>query len=120
LLGWKKKMLIQTSYFICATPRTGSFLLCEALKNTGVAGQPAEYFARDDKSPLQENWSPSVGRKCLEEDIEQGSTANGVFGAKIMRGYFDILVGKLRLILGAEELSVPELLQVAFPNLHYI
>src|SRR5436190_15977397 len=32
------------SYLICATPRSGSTLLCEALTNTGVAGFPKEYF----------------------------------------------------------------------------
>src|SRR5690348_6219991 len=32
------------SYLACATPRSGSTLLCEALTNTGVAGNPKEYF----------------------------------------------------------------------------
>lgn len=32
------------SYLVCATPRSGSTLLCEALAATGVAGHPAEYF----------------------------------------------------------------------------
>jgi LPS sulfotransferase NodH len=32
------------SYIVCATPRSGSTLLCEALKSTGVAGRPEEYF----------------------------------------------------------------------------
>jgi trehalose 2-sulfotransferase len=33
-----------TSYLVCATPRSGSTLLCEGLKATGVAGRPEEYF----------------------------------------------------------------------------
>jgi LPS sulfotransferase NodH len=32
------------SYLVCATPRSGSTLLCEALKETGVAGNPLEFF----------------------------------------------------------------------------
>ena len=32
------------SYLICATPRSGSTLLCEALGRTGIAGNPAEHF----------------------------------------------------------------------------
>jgi trehalose 2-sulfotransferase len=32
------------SYLVCATPRSGSTLLCEALKDTGVAGNPLEFF----------------------------------------------------------------------------
>jgi trehalose 2-sulfotransferase len=35
---------VSTSYLVCATPRSGSTLLCEALKATGVAGCPEEYF----------------------------------------------------------------------------
>ena len=34
----------ESSYLICATPRSGSTLLCEALSQTGVAGRPDEYF----------------------------------------------------------------------------
>jgi LPS sulfotransferase NodH len=33
-----------TSYLVCATPRSGSTLLVEALKSTGVAGRPEEFF----------------------------------------------------------------------------
>jgi trehalose 2-sulfotransferase len=32
------------SYLVCATPRSGSTLLCEMLERTGVAGRPREYF----------------------------------------------------------------------------
>ncbi len=32
------------SYLICATPRSGSTLLCEALGNTGISGRSAEHF----------------------------------------------------------------------------
>ncbi len=32
------------SYLICATPRSGSTLLCHALDDTGIAGHPAEHF----------------------------------------------------------------------------
>jgi LPS sulfotransferase NodH len=45
-----------TSYLVCATPRSGSFLLCEALKNTALAGQPEEYFWRDDEPAWKERW----------------------------------------------------------------
>ncbi|MET0823340.1 MAG: Stf0 family sulfotransferase [Solirubrobacterales bacterium] len=32
------------SYLVCATPRSGSTLVCQALKETGIAGRPEEYF----------------------------------------------------------------------------
>lgn len=34
----------ELSYLICATPRSGSTLLCETLGNTGISGRPAEHF----------------------------------------------------------------------------
>jgi trehalose 2-sulfotransferase len=35
---------VKRSYLVCATPRSGSTLLCETLDATGVAGRPREYF----------------------------------------------------------------------------
>jgi LPS sulfotransferase NodH len=32
------------NYLVCATPRSGSTLVCKALRDTGVAGRPEEYF----------------------------------------------------------------------------
>ena len=35
---------VRRSYLVCATQRSGSTLLCELLKDTGVAGSPHEFF----------------------------------------------------------------------------
>ncbi|HET8755371.1 MAG TPA: Stf0 family sulfotransferase [Solirubrobacteraceae bacterium] len=35
---------MSVSYLVCATPRSGSTLLCETLRTTGVAGNPLEFF----------------------------------------------------------------------------
>jgi trehalose 2-sulfotransferase len=35
---------VRRSYLVCATQRSGSTLLCELLKDTGVAGRPHEFF----------------------------------------------------------------------------
>ena len=32
------------AYLVCATPRSGSTLLCEMLRDTGLAGRPLEHF----------------------------------------------------------------------------
>src|SRR3954453_1951322 len=34
----------ELSYLVCATPRSGSTLLCHLLDQTGMAGHPEEYF----------------------------------------------------------------------------
>jgi LPS sulfotransferase NodH len=109
-----------TSYLICATNRSGSSLLCEALKNTGIAGRPEEYFWRDDEPFWSERWSVSTYADYLNKAIEEGTTPNGVFGAKVMWGYFDDFLTKLRRIPEYEELAVPDLMRTVFPNPHYI
>jgi trehalose 2-sulfotransferase len=34
----------ERAFLVCATPRSGSTLVCQALTRTGVAGRPQEYF----------------------------------------------------------------------------
>lgn len=109
-----------TSYLICATPRCGSSLLAEALKNTGIAGRPEEYFWQGDEVFWQERWGVSSYTDYLKAALGQGTTTNGVFGAKIMWGYFDDVVNKLRHIPLYSEKTAPDLLSAVFPNLHYI
>jgi LPS sulfotransferase NodH len=102
------------AYLVCATQRSGSTLLCELLKETGVAGNPAEYFEarhdtgrpphpgdylerlprtgagiRDDPTPPQAPPYSSLDglasyREHLERTFRLGTTENGVFGAKLM------------------------------------
>jgi LPS sulfotransferase NodH len=35
---------VTVSYLVCATPRSGSTLLCDTLRKTGIAGNPLEFF----------------------------------------------------------------------------
>jgi LPS sulfotransferase NodH len=44
------------SYLICATPRTGSSLLCGLLESTGVAGHPESYFRQPDEQAWAAQW----------------------------------------------------------------
>jgi trehalose 2-sulfotransferase len=52
-----------TAYLVCATPRSGSTLLCEGLKATGLAGRPEEYFEA----------VAATGRPPRPEDYLRGS-----------------------------------------------
>lgn len=113
---------IANSYLICATPRSGSWLLCEALVNTSLAGMPGEYFWKGDEPGWYERWRVSTYQDYVAQAIQQGSTGNGVFGAKIMMGYFEDFVTKLRATPQYHGRNVPvtQLLSETFPNLHYI
>ncbi len=111
------------SYFICATPRTGSNLLCEALRNTGVAGNPEEYLWDDMLPSWYQHWGISTFDAFLDKTFEAGTTPNGAFGVKVFAGdYFEDFVKNLRQLpqYGDTRLSVPALMAKVFPNLHYV
>jgi LPS sulfotransferase NodH len=90
---------------VCATQRSGSTLLCELLKATGVAGVPNEYFQHFKDTGLADQprqylagvsdpavlallppLDPGVPEPSFDFDAVRraGTTPNGVFAAKIM------------------------------------
>jgi trehalose 2-sulfotransferase len=117
---------IELAYLVCATPRSGSTLLCELLKGTGVAGRPEEYFEtlRTTGYPRQPRQyfegapevqallppvDPGVPERAFDWDgvLRAGTTPNGVFAAKVMWSHLDDL--RLRLRGGALEDILPGL-----------
>jgi LPS sulfotransferase NodH len=111
------------SYFVCTTPRTGSNLLCEALRNTGMAGNPEEYFWDDALPAWYERWGISTFEQFLERLLAEGTTPNGVFGVKVFAGDYleDFLKHVRRLPQYSDpRLPVPALMSSIFPNLRYI
>jgi LPS sulfotransferase NodH len=141
------------SYLVCATPRSGSTLLCHLLDQTGIAGHPEEYFEalrhsgvprkpheyfdpqrhaniierlafrelpdgrERTPSPL---WAPDSYDRYLDWALREGTTPNGVFGAKLMWGYLGDFATLLRGIEGNAGKPVPELLTASFPGLRYV
>jgi LPS sulfotransferase NodH len=74
------------TYIIAVTPRTGSYLLCEGLEATGIAGRPTEVFSPDFQDIWRERWS--LGQNAsfaeyLRAALRHGTTSNGVYGLKI-------------------------------------
>jgi trehalose 2-sulfotransferase len=140
------------SYIVCATPRSGSTLVCHGLEETGVAGRPEEYFEalrhrgrprrpeeyfvgvehptiRDhlgeravgsELQPRSPLWSRAAYDRYLEWAFEAGTTANGVFGAKLMWGYFGDFVSLLRNVPAYRDVSLAELLPTVFPGLTFV
>ncbi|HEY2181530.1 MAG TPA: Stf0 family sulfotransferase [Solirubrobacteraceae bacterium] len=140
------------SYLVCATPRSGSTLLCHELDRTGLAGHPQEYFEALRRSGLPRRpheyfdperhpniverlafremledaptpnplWHPDTYDQYLEWALDEGTTPNGVFGAKLMWGYLGDFAELLRGIDGMAGRSLPDLLSRAFPGLRYV
>ena len=83
-----------TAYFVCATPRCGSGLVCRGLARTGIAGAPAEYFNATFRDPLARRWRAGGDLEAYVRALRSRRTdANGVFGAKLQWEHVERLGG---------------------------
>ena len=133
------------SYLVCSTQRSGSTLLCELLKGTEVAGVPDEYF-----EALRATGRPRQARQYFEDPsvadiaatlpgtepgqperpgefegwfryaLQRGTTANGVFGAKMMWNYLDDFRARVAELPGLHDCTFNEALDEIFPQLRII
>ncbi len=105
-------------------------------KKTGLPRRPREYFEDAETDEIVE----ILGDKTRVDDepgafnsqhfddypqyfawtIEQGTTPNGVFGAKVMWGYFNGFISGLQELPGRADVPRAELLPSVFPNLRYV
>jgi LPS sulfotransferase NodH len=114
----------KVSCLICATPRCGSTLLCEALRRSKLGGRPEEFFSIYLLSAYREMWKVSGDfSSYVRKAVEVGTTANNVFSAKIMWSDAQKLFQQLGDHYGIEDYdlsSMHELLGKLLPNLHYV
>lgn len=110
---------ISHAYLICATPRTGSTLLQEALQFTKVAGNPLEYFGLPEAHWLKE-LKDEPGETYVEKVLAAGTTENGVFGAKVLGHQFRPMIARLRAHCGDRTTPVAPFLRQVLPDLRYI
>jgi len=110
------------AYLICATPRSGSYLLCEALTNTGLAGRPTEFFALGPEQTFLTYWGLTEKEydQYLTRVLHLGTTSNGVFGAKLIWLTLPLVLTKFRTLPGCAALEEAELFSTLFPGLQYI
>ena len=100
------------SYLVCATPRSGSTLLCGLLASSGAAGHPASYFDPRGMQEHADRWGidrPSHGRiddVYVRAALNAGRTPNGVFGGRVMAETLPTLIDDLA---AASQSSVTDL-----------
>jgi LPS sulfotransferase NodH len=114
---------VRRSYLVCSVQRTGSWLLCHALEDTGVLGVPAEYFHRGDEQFWRDQWGAAGEDAFLRAVQREPVTANGVWGSKMMWNYLADVVARLRAwprLDVAADAADPEVLAAAFPGLRYV
>jgi LPS sulfotransferase NodH len=136
----------ERSYVVCATPRSGSTLLCATLAATGVAGRPEEFFeARaatgvprrpreyfdgatvervPDAEPPVAAYSDLRGVRDYADHVtavlERGTTPNGVFGAKLMWMHVGDLVALARRVPGLDAADLRAVLDALLGDPHYV
>ncbi len=132
------------SYLVCATPRSGSTLLCEMLRATGVAGTPLEHFEvlrrwgqpRQPREYFDEVADPGVlellaplaaGRPdeepaaaWRERILREGTTANGVWGGKLMWGHVEDLLSRARELDGLAGADLATVLQALLGDVRLV
>src|SRR4051812_14703059 len=72
------------SYIIATTPRTGGWLLCDLLRQTGVAGRPGEYGSVRDRATWERFYGFPTHRRYFDSLPTLHATPNGVAGIKLM------------------------------------
>jgi len=81
------------AYIICATPRSGSTLLCDLLTETGIAGRPDSFFRRESFAwwadylhVPNDDWKAqqSFDLNYLAAVRDWGSNGTPVFGMRLM------------------------------------
>ncbi len=84
---------MRTGYIICGYARTGSTLLCRALRATGRLGYAQEYFNPRAIDVAEGERYPTDPTEQLAEITRRGMSPNGVYGVKIFADQFDALRG---------------------------
>jgi len=99
--------MTKPSYLICATPRSGSTMLCDLLADTGLAGKPASYYRRQsiprwiDRLGLTSPSGPGdivFERAYLAAVMTAGSGDTGIFGLRLMWESMPELLARLTLV----------------------
>ena len=117
-----------SSYIICATPRSGSTLLCDLLAASGVAGQPNSYFRSQDIEYWTRLWGverptttsdPEFNSTYLAAMKRAGSADTGIFGLRLMWDTVRDIERRLNLAFG-ETADFAALVQRAFGSTLFI
>lgn len=117
----------RVSYIVCCVQRSGSGLLCEALRNTGVAGNQGEYLLCGEQGRWEDPdgwWARTYGIKTRADYLAQvfklGTGPNGVFGLDLKWNYFGYVLRNLQEMPEYSSMETPQLLDSVFANPKYI
>jgi len=108
------------SLFVCGVQRSGTWLLAHLLRSTGVAGRPAEYFSPDDLRRFRAEWGVVRDDEYLARVLEEGTTPNGVFAAKLMWNTLESFLFRLRRLAREYDAADAEVIGRFFREPRYV
>lgn len=120
-------MASASSYIICATPRSGSTLLCDLLAQTGATGRPNSYYRSQNILEWAQEWGVEPPHKLGDPNFERaylaaarrvGEAGTGMFGLRLMWGTVPELRRRLQAIHDAPDDAA--LFAKAFGEVRYI
>jgi len=103
-------MASASSYIICATPRSGTTLLCDLLAQTGVTGRPNSYYRSQNVLDWANEWGvpaphapgdPYFERAYLDAVLRVGAAGTGMFGLRLMWGTMPEMRQRLQTVYAA-------------------
>ncbi|MDO8212325.1 Stf0 family sulfotransferase [Conexibacter sp. CPCC 206217] len=128
----------ELAYLVCATQRSGSTVLCETLRATGIAGRPFEHFEllRHSGRPRQaQEHFAGVSDPAIEallpppapvdpartlgaepaaawwaRIVRDGTTPNGIWGGKLMWDHTEDFVARASLLPGLADADLSTVL----------
>ena len=112
-------------YVVCTIPRSGSNLLTDGLRATHRAGMPKQFFLPKSET----RYGMELGLDPLADYpeyvrgiVKTKTTANEVFGFKLMSWYLDAFLTRLRDTCAFGDAATDELslLRNAFPRLRFV
>jgi LPS sulfotransferase NodH len=87
---------------VCATPRSGSTLLCALLAASGTGGRPESWYRAEDRAEYEADWgvAPADAAGFLAGAIRAGSDASGTFGLRVQAASLAPMLAELRGLFG--------------------
>jgi len=116
-IGGRRTQQVNLAYLVFFTPRSGSYLLCDRLEASGVAGRPAECFG-----PVKGNSAGEADSavRQLATSVACACTPNDVFGAKVTRFHFGQFSERLASEVGDPDIDLADALSVLAADLRFV
>lgn len=112
-------MKTEKSIILAGVQRSGTSLLCEAMKQAGSAGVPEEYLLTFSDREWAERPARAV-RAHVEKVLDMGTTPNGLFAVNIMWNYYAKVAEVLARLPECAQAPPHAVWARVFPDPHYI